>query len=306
MNKDVTIAIVQLAPEFLDLDAGLDKALQSIEEAADKGANLIVFGESWLTGYPAWLDHVPNVALWDHEPTKEVFLRMRKNSVVVPSEVTDKLASAAKQFDIAIVIGINERVDFGPGNGTLYNSLLIFNENGELANHHRKLIPTYTERMLYGQGDAKGLKAVDTKIGRVGGCICWEHWMPLTRQALHDSGEHIHVALWPTVHEMHQIASRQYAFEGRCFVVAVGQILSSKQFPTEFGALPNDEPILRGGSCVIGPNGTYVLEPSYDNEAILYASIDLSDTEKEKLTLDVSGHYSRPDVFKFEVNAERK
>jgi chlorite dismutase len=132
---------------------------------------------------------------------------------------------------------VNERVEAGAGNGTLYNSLLVFDATGNLANHHRKLVPTYTERLVWGAGDARGLAAVDTAIGRVGGLICWEHWMPLSRHVLHASGEHVHVALWPTVHEMHQIASRHYAFEGRCFVVAAGLLMRVRDVPAGL-ALP--------------------------------------------------------------------
>lgn len=310
MSRKVTIAIVQVSPAFLDLEAGLQKAEEYILKAAQQGANLVVFGESWLTGYPAWLDYAPNAALWDHPPTQAIFVRMRNNAVAVPSDATARLAAMAKERDLTIVIGINERVNEGPGSGTLYNSMLIFDEQGELVNHHRKLIPTYTERMLYGNGDGTGLKSVTTKVGRISGAICWEHWMPLTRQALHESGEDIHIALWPNVHEMHQVASRQYAFEGRCFVVAVGQMLAVKDFPEEL-ALPDelasdpDRWILKGGSCVVGPNGMYVLEPVFDKEGLITVEVDLEENDRQRLTLDVTGHYSRADVFDFSVNRKR-
>jgi predicted amidohydrolase len=173
-------------------------------------------------GLPAWLDYCSDAALWDHAPSKEVFARLRQNSIVVPGKETQLFAQLAGDRDLTLVIGVNERVETGPGNGTLYNSLLTFTPDGRLANHHRKLVPTYTERLVWGQGDGGGLASVETPSGRVGGLICWEHWMPLARQALHNAGEHIHVAVWPTVHEMHQIASRHYAFEARCFVLAVG------------------------------------------------------------------------------------
>ena len=171
-----------------------------------------------------------------------------------------------------------------------------------IVNHRRKLVPTYTDRLIWGQGDGKGLEAADTPTGRVGGLICWEHWMPLARQALHTSGEHIHVAVYPTVHEMHQIASRHYAFEGRCFVLAVGLIMPAGDLPPEF-SLPTtlvnkpDALVLRGGSCIIGPSGQYVVEPVFDEETTLIAELDLRLIDKEKLTLDVTGHYHRPDVF---------
>ncbi len=205
---------------------------------------------------------------------------------------------------MTLVLGVNERVVRGPGNGTLYNSLLTFTAERGLTNHHRKLMPTYTERLVWGQGDGRGLEAVDTPMGRVGGLICWEHWMPLARQALHNSGEHIHVAVWPTVHEMHQIASRHYAFEGRCFVLALGLVMQVKDLPNELRTAPElaatpDDFLLRGGSCIIGPDGKYIVEPVFEREVTLIADLDLHAIDREKMTLDVSGHYSRPDLFEF-------
>ncbi len=181
---------------------------------------------------------------------------------------------------------------------------------GELANHHRKLTPTYTERLVWGPGDAAGLKAVETPIGRVGGLICWEHWMPLARQALHHSGEHIHVAVWPSVKEMHQIASRHYAFEARRFVLAAGLIMSASDLPAELSipaelAQKPDTLILRGGSAITAPDGRYVAGPVWDDETILTAEIDLTEIDQEKMTLDTSGHYFRSDVFEFSVNRRR-
>ena len=237
---------------------------------------------------------------------------MYANSVDVPGPITQQLGAAAKELGIYLVIGVNERVSAGRGNGTLYNTLLIFDHNGKIVNHHRKLMPTYTEKMLYGLGDGHGLQTVPTPFGRLGGLICWEHWMPLTRQALHDCGEHIHIALWPNVHEMLQVASRAYAFEGRCFVVAVGQLMRAKDIPEglDWPAHMKDKPeslLLRGGSSVIAPNGRYLLEPQYDKEEMFLVEIkDLSEVYQEKMTLDVSGHYQRLDVFQFEVSKERK
>lgn len=307
MSKVVTIGIVQSSPVFMDMEASLAKAVRQIEEAAGKGAKLIVFGETWLAGYPAWLDYCSEAALWNYTPTKEVFARLRQNSIVVPGRETETLGRVAGDLGVEIVIGVNERVDSGAGNGTLYNSLLTFGANGRRLNHHRKLIPTYTERLVWGQGDGAGLEAVETSVGRVGGLICWEHWMPLSRQALHIAGEHIHVAVYPTVHEMHQIASRHYAFEGRCFVLAVGLIMPARDLPPELAvpaalAAEPDALILRGGSCVIAPDGQYVIAPVFDEETILIAELDLSVVDKEKMTLDVSGHYNRPDVFDFGVH----
>ncbi len=299
------VAIAQFAPVYLDKRASLRKALNLIQQAAKSGARLVAFGESWLPGYPAWLDVCPGAGLWENPSTKDVFAKLRDNSITVPSEEVNTLSEAARDLNIAIVIGANERVDAGPGIGTLYNSLLTISEDGRLGNLHRKLVPTYTERLVWGNGDGRGLEAVPTSAGRVGGLICWEHWMPLARMAMHNSGEHIHVAVWPTVHELHQLASRHYAFEGRCFVLAVGLMMPSEDLPRELrdGVTlrpRNGQWIEHGGSAIIGPDSQYVIEPVFDREELLVSDLDLTQIDRESMTFDVSGHYARPDLFRFE------
>ncbi len=304
-SKQVRVAIAQSAPAYLDKRASLAKALDLIQQAAKRGAQLVAFGETWLPGYPAWLDVCPGAALWENASAKDVFARLRSNSIVVPSEEVNALREAAQDLKIAIVIGVNERVDSGPGNGTLYNSLLTISEDGQLGNHHRKLVPTYTERLVWGNGDGRGLEALPTSAGRVGGLICWEHWMPLARMAMHNSGEHIHVAVWPTVHELHQLASRHYAFEGRCFVLAVGLMMPAEDLPRELrdGAAllsGGSQWIERGGSAIIGPDSRYILYPVFDREELLVSDLDLTQIDRQLMTFDVSGHYARPDLFRFE------
>lgn len=306
MDK-LRVAIVQAKPAFLKKEASLKKVEVFAKKAAKKGAKLIVFGETWLPGYPAWLDFCPNMGFWDHEPTKEVFAKTFENSLEVPGPEIDRLSKLAKQLEVTIVIGINEKVT----TGTLYNSLLTFGPEGSLLNHHRKLMPTYTEKLIHTTGDAAGLKVVELPFAKLGGLICWEHWMPHARQALHDMGEMIHIAVWPTVHEMHQIASRHYAFEGRCFVLAAGQLLQASDIPKELELPKNlqknpDAYVLKGGSCIIGPNGHYLAEPIWEKESLVIADLDLREIIKEKMNLDVSGHYARPDVFNFKVNRARK
>ncbi|MFT7151049.1 MAG: nitrilase [Nonlabens sp.] len=310
MKQKVNIGIVQSAPVYLDIKKSLEKVEALLTEASGKGAELVCFGESWFTGYPAWIDYCNEYAKWDFKPTKEIFAKTYANSLDVTGPEVAQIGKWAKELGLVVVMGINEKVTSGPGNGTIYNSLLTWNERGELANHHRKLMPTHTERLLYGQGDGAGLKAVDTAVGRVGGLICWEHWMPLTRQTMHNSGEHIHIAVWPKVHEMLQIATRSYAFEGRCFAVGVGQIMRAKDIPTEL-TLPDalkDKPeqmLLNGGSCIVGPDGQYVMEPVWDQEGVFTAEVDLNRCYEEKMALDVTGHYQRNDVFQLDVNHKR-
>ncbi len=298
----IRVAVVQAEPAFIDLEGTLERADAWMDRAREAGAQLVAFPETWFAGYPAWLDSSSGAGLWDHEPAKEVYRRLVEQAVSVPGSAVDRLARAAKANGLTVVAGVNERVASGPGHRTLYNTILTFGPDGSLLNRHRKLVPTYTERMIWGAGDGAGLRAVDTPVGRVGGLICWEHWMPLARQVLHESGEDIHVALWPTVKEMSQVASQHYAFEGRCFVLAAGSLLRAGAFPEELPPDPEFAPtpdtlLLRGGSAIIGPNGRYLAGPVYDEETVLVADLDLDEIVKESMTLDVTGHYHRPDIF---------
>ena len=306
MRRSCLVAVVQaeVAP---DLAAGLERTAEFARAAARSGAALIVFPETWLPGYPAWLDVCRDVALWDHPPVKAVFARLAAQSVAVPGPAVETLATIARDAGATLVLGVCERVEQGAGRGTLYNALLTLGPDGRLLNHHRKLMATYTERLVWGAGDVEGLRSVDTPVGRVGGLICWEHWMPLARQALHEAGEDIHVAVWPTVTELHQVASRHYAFEGRCYVLAAGALMRAAALPAELEAHPDliADPaqwVLRGGSAIIGPDGFYVREPVYDEPCVLLAELDLGRIREESMTLDVSGHYHRPELFTFQTH----
>ena len=296
------VAIAQIEAVPGDVEASLEKALAACEEAAREGAKLVVFGETWLPGYPVWLDYCSGAALWNSRATKSVFARLRAESVECDGPEVQRLAQAAGDLKVALVMGVSERAG-----GTLYNSLLSFSSEGTLANHHRKLIPTYSERMVWGHGDGAGLKTFAEGAHRIGGLICWEHWMPPARMAMHEAGETVHVAVWPTVHEMHQIASRQYAFEGRCFVLAAGLLMRRSDLPAELASAMDQLPewVARGGSAIIGPDGFYLAEPVFEREAMLYAELELARRDEELMTLDVTGHYARPDVFAFTVKRER-
>ena len=304
------VAIVQaeVAP---DVQSGLERTAELAREAAQGGAELIVFPETWIPGYPAWLDVSRDAALWDHAPVKAVFGRIVENSIAVPGAAFDRLAAIARDVGATLVVGVSERVAVGRGRGTLYNSLLTIGPQGQLLNHHRKLMPTYTERLVWGAGDTEGLRSVETPVGHVGGLVCWEHWMPLARQALHEAGEDIHVAVWPTVKEMHQVASRHYAFEGRCYVLAAGALMRAGALPPELEPHPGhithpDQWLLRGGSAIIGPDGSYVVAPVFDEARVLLAELDLRRIQEESMTLDVTGHYHRPELFEFQLVHSRR
>ena len=300
--NEITVAVAQPL-QRAEPTANLERTLALIAEAARSGARLIAFPETWLPGYPSWLDVCRDAGLWDNPSVKAVFRRHHDQSLTVPGPEVQSIQKAAAGAQITVVIGIVERVASGPGQGTLFNTLLTIGSTGELRNRHRKLMPTFTERLVWGLGDAQGVRAVETEVGRVGGLICWEHWMPLPRQALHEAGEQIHVAAWPHVKEMNLVASRHYAFEGRCFVLCAGALQRADTLPAELEPdrtrVPSkDSWVLRGGSCIIGPDGGFVAEPVYERETIVYGSLDLGKIAEESMTLDVTGHYSRPDCFR--------
>ena len=304
----VKVAIVQHAPAFLDLNASVERAVTWMEEAAGAGADLVVFGETWLPGYPAWIF---GAAGWDDAEAKAVHGQLMRNAVEIPGPATKALGDACQRLKIHLAMGANE-LDTQYSRGTLYNSILLFDDTGTLLGVHRKLVPTHAERLVWGHGDASGLRVHETKIGRIGGLVCWEHWMPLARFALHAQAEQIHLALWPEVVEMHQIASRHYAFEGRAFVVCAGSFLSRADVPADFklkGALGDlgdfgqDEALLiPGGSGVIAPDGAWIAGPLTGSAGIVYADIDLHQAAGEQLAFDSAGHYNRPDIFQLSVD----
>ena len=226
------------------------------------------------------------------------------------SEWMKEISQAVQQAGIYVVLGANEPINRGKGHGTIYNTIYTFDRSGTIVNHHRKLMPTYTEKLVHGLGDAAGLQSVDTDFGMLGSLICWEHWMPLTRQTMHDKGEDIHIALWPYVKEMHQIASRHYAHEGRTFVIAVGQVMSKDEIPEDLTvsskvSLDKDNLVLKGGSAIYGPDGAIIQEPIYGSKEFIIAEIDTQKTLGERMNLSVSGHYRRNDVFHFTVDHKR-
>jgi predicted amidohydrolase len=297
----LTVAVAQATPVVLDLAAGVAKACDWIREAGRRGARLVAFPETWLPVYPLWCD-AGTFGKWEHEPSKRLHARLARNSLVIPSKETEQLCRAAREARCGVVLGANERSD----TGSLYNALLFISPDGELLGRHRKLVPTFGERLVWGYGDASGLRTYEMAGARAGGLICWEHWMPLSRQVLHAEGEQIHVAAWPHAREMYLLASRHYAFEGRCFVLVAAMALKKFDLPADFelasdlGEAPED--LLLGNSCIIGPDGQYLIEPVSGREVLLTAELDLERIAQEKLSLDVGGHYSRPDLFELRVN----
>jgi len=303
-SPHVRVGIAQFAPEVLDLSRSVQKAISIIEQAGKKKIALLAFPETWISVYPVWVD-MGTFSVWDHPGAKKLYARLHAHSLEVGSREFRAIASAARKAKVFVVLGANER-----SGKSVFNALLFIDENGALVGHHRKLVPTFGERLVWGHGDAAGLRVHDTRFGKVGGLVCWEHWMPAARQVLHDLGETIHVAAWPHGKERHQIASRHYAFEGRTFVLAAAQYLEKGMFPDdyelkeEFRSLP--EVLLDGGSAIIGPDGEYIIGPVTGREELLTAELDTQKVIEESLSLDVSGHYSRPDIFQLQVRRHRQ
>lgn len=312
MKSPYKIAIVQQAPVFLNIKKSIALAVSYIAKSASKKARMVVFPETWLPGYPVWLDYAPEAGLWDHLPAKQIYKLLVNNSIEIGDVYFKSLINAAVNHNCLVVMGANERVG-----RTLYNTMFYFKADGSF-DLHRKLIPTYTERLIWGMGDGSTLPTINDEGVKVTGLICWEHWMPLARAATHANGEHIHIAQWPMVKELHQIASRQYAFEGQCFVIAAGGIITKQQMLDGISShdssleevrafinsipLQNDEFVLNGGSCVFKPDTNYLIQPYVDEECIIFADLELESLPEGNLTIDTNGHYARPDVFQLHVN----
>jgi nitrilase len=312
----VKVAVVQHSPVFLNLDASIEKACSLIEAAAaGQETNLVVFPETWLPGYPIWIDSSPEAALWNHPPAKALYRLLAQNSITLPGKHLDRLLDVASRMGTYVVMGAHERLG-----GTLYNTMIFIHKDGQQFQVHRKLVPTYTERLLWGRGDGSTLAVMETEWGHMGGLICWEHWMPLTRAAMHAKRETIHVAQWPWVRGLHQLCSRHYAFEGQCFVIAAGCVLTKGDILAGFHSLgekdsqglellealagEDEDVLMKGGSAVIGPDYRYVVEPLWEEPGILYAELDVDLIAEGHMVLDTDGHYSRPDVFRLEVNEQ--
>ena len=304
---NLRVAIAQSAPVPLAISAGIDKAERIVRAAFADGAKLVAFGETWLGGYPLWLDEAPGAALWDHPGTRALHRILLEQAVTIGDPRFAALQSLCDEYGSMISIGAHERV-----RSSLYNTQFLFRP-GDKALLHRKLVPTHGERLVWARGDGSTLDVHQAEWGRVGSLICWEHWMPLARAAMHNLGEAVHVAAWPTVRETYAIASRHYAFEGRCFVLAAGLIQTRDDLieglklagaNAEANALIQaiDGKILNcGGSLIAAPDGT-VLAEAGDGEETVHATLDLSIIDEALAALDTDGHYSRPDVFSLNVD----
>jgi len=304
MERAVEVACAQVEPVVLDREATLDKLETVAAEAAGKGAELVVFPETFVPVYPSsrW---AKAFAGWEGAGAKETFARLAQESVSVGSAAERRIGAAAKELGIWIVTGVNEVEPERPG--TIYNSLLYHSPAGELALHHRKLVPTNHERLVWGQGDGRGLTAVETGFGRLGGLICWENYMPLARVALYESGVEIYVASTADDGDAWQQTLVHIARESRAYVVAPAHFQQESSYPADFplGAeIAGAGTLGRGGSAILAPDGSYLAGPVYDEEAILYAELDPARLLADRQRFDAVGHYSRPDVLQLTVRVD--
>jgi predicted amidohydrolase len=312
-GHSVKVAMVQSPPVFLNKVETISRFKSLAKNASNEEAKIIVFPETWLPGYPIWLDDAPNAGLWDYPPAKRLFQYLVENSISIPGPEVEDMGKTAVECGAYVVVGVNES-----DGGTLYNTTIYFTPEGEFKTH-RKLTPTYTERLVWGVGDGSTLNTIESPYGTIGGLICWEHWLPLARAAMHAKHEVIHTAQYPTVHERHQIASRQYAFEGQCFVLASGCVMTKKDALEGFESLNTgdsevfelldsmrNDNLQQGGSAVISPDISYIAEPVFGDPGTIFAELDLGLVKQGNLLLDTDGHYSRPDIFKLIVDENKK
>ncbi len=309
MSTTLKIAMAQIAPVWLDKSATLQKIENSIKDAAKENCELIVFGEAMLPGYPFWLA-LTGGAEWNTDLNKELHAHYVRNSVCIEKGELDAVCQLAKAHKLAIYLGIIERPT-DRGGHSIYASLVYINEKGEVKSVHRKLQPTYDERLTWSPGDGNGLKVHSLKAFTVGGLNCWENWMPLPRTALYGQGENLHIAVWPGSDHNTKDITRFIARESRSYVVSVSCLMAKTDFPKN---TPHIDDILKnapdtlanGGSCIAGPDGEWIVEPVLYKEGLIIQTIDFNRVLEERQNFDPVGHYSRPDVTKLIVNTERQ
>ena len=301
MREPVTVACAQLEPVVFDRDATIEKLAAGAAQIAAKGARLAVFPEAFVPAYPSstW---AKALAGWAEEGAKEAFALLARESVEIPGAAERRLGEIARENELWLVTGVTERDPARPG--TLYNTLLYHGPDGGLALKHRKLVPTNHERLIWGPGDGGGLETVQTPLGRIGGLICWENYMPLARFALYECGVELYIASTADDSEAWQSTLVHIARESRAFVISPSHYQRASTYPEDFPLrrlLDGLDVIGRGGSAILGPDGGYLAGPLWDEEGILYAELHPERLEEERQRFDPVGHYHRPDVLRLDV-----
>jgi nitrilase len=296
-------AVVQIGSVPFDKEATVEKVVRYINEGAATGAKLLVFPEALVSAYPKGADFGARVG--GRLPRgRNDFLRYHKSAIDVPGPEVGEIAAAAREAGVHVVIGVIER-----DSGTLYCTVLFFGPEQGYLGKHRKLMPTASERLIWGFGDGSTLPVYDTAIGRLGSVICWENYMPLMRTAMYAKNIQLYCAPTADDRDTWQATMRHIALEGRCFVLSACQYITRCAFPDDYDAIQGDEPdtvLMRGGSLIVSPLGEVLAGPNFDGECILTADLDLDDITRGKYDFDAVGHYARPDVFRLLVDESAK
>lgn len=309
MDDQLDIAIAQIAPVWLNRKATTEKVESAIAQAADQGAALVCFGETLLPGYPFWLD-LTGGAKFNDPMQKEIFAHYLSQAVNIEEGGLSSICAVAKDKKIAVYLGVAERAA-DRGGHSIYCSLVYIDSSGLIQSVHRKLMPTYEERLAWSIGDGNGLRVHSLNDFTVGGLNCWENWMPLARSALYAQGENLHVAVWPGNTTNTIDVTRHIAKENRMYVLSVSGLMRAQDIGA---ATPYHAEIINsagtilgdGGSCIAAPDGSWVIEPLGPEETVMTATINMNEVRKERQNFDPSGHYSRPDVFDLSVNRQRQ
>jgi nitrilase len=305
----LTVGIAQIAPVWMNRDQTLAKIAQYVEGAADEGCELVAFGEALVPGYPFWIQRTDG-ARFNSPVQKDIHAHYMSQAVQIEAGHLQLLCRAAAKHEIAVIVGCVERAS-DRGGHSLYCSLVYVDPRGMIQSVHRKLMPTYEERLTWATGDGHGLRVHQLRAFTVGGLNCWENWMPLTRAALYALGEDLHVALWPGSRHNTCDITRFAAKEGRSYVISASGLMRKSDFPKETPYLDSilaesTDLLADGGSCLAGPDGEWVVEPVVGEEKLIVASIDHWRVRAERQNFDPAGHYARPDVTRLLVNRKRQ
>jgi nitrilase len=306
-NATFKVAAVQASPVFLDRAATIDKACDLIATAAREGARLVVFPEAFIPAYPDWVWAIPS---GEEGVLNELYAELLANSVTIPSDATDRLCRAARLANTYVVMGMSERNAEASG-ASLYNTLLYIDAQGQILGKHRKLVPTGGERLVWAQGDGGTLQVYDTPLGKLGGLICWENYMPLARYTMYAWGTQIYVAATWDRGQPWLSTLRHIAKEGRVYVIGCCIAMRKDDIPDRYAMKEKfyaeaDEWINIGDSAIVNPEGLFIAGPVRKQEEILYAEIDPRMVQGPKWMLDVAGHYARPDVFQLTVHTDAR